>query len=252
MSRIGFIGTGHIAAPMVRFLHARGHDITVTERGRETSSALRSSLGVTVADPQDVVNRSEIVFLCVRPNDAEPALIDLTFRADQRIVSVMASVSRAALEDLCAPAASFVQTIPLGFLEKGGCPLAAFGDTDLLAALFEPENPVVPVATEDALNAHFAICAMVPGVLDLLATGSHWLGSQSGDADAAEYYTTQLVAGFLAAMDKDHAGRLIAERDALATEGTLSLQMTEGLRGGGAHAVLLATLADIGTRLNSG
>jgi len=247
--RIGFIGTGHIAAPMARRLARRGHAITVTRRSATVSSALARDLGVGVAEPQAVIDAAEVVFLCLRPQHAEAVLDPLAFRADQKIVSVMAGVSAAALGRLCAPADDVVQTIPLGFLEHGGCPLAGFGDTALLETLFAPENPVVPVASEDALNAHFAICAMVPGLLDLIATGAAWLGRETGDADRAAFYTTQLMAGFLAAMDKRGAGRLEAERDALATAGTISLQMTTALREGNAHAALEGALAAIGTRL---
>jgi pyrroline-5-carboxylate reductase len=248
MSRIGFIGTGHIAAPMVRSLAASGHRITVTRRSEAVSAPLASDPGVAVGEPQEVIDASDILVLCLRPPQAESVLAPLAFRADQQIVSVMAGVSRAALGRLCAPASDFVQTIPLGFLEQGGCPLAAFGNDALLARLFAPRNPVVSVPTETALNAHFAICAMVPGVLDLMATGADWLARETGDADRAEFYTTQLVGGFLAAMEKG-AGRLGAERDALATEGTLSLQMTTALRDGGAHAALQGALSAIGSRL---
>ncbi|MGI9370090.1 MAG: NAD(P)-binding domain-containing protein, partial [Ruegeria sp.] len=54
MSRIGFIGTGHVAAPMARFLSAKGHDIAVTERNVDVSSQLAKELGVTVTSPQSV------------------------------------------------------------------------------------------------------------------------------------------------------------------------------------------------------
>ena len=251
MSRVGFIGTGHIAAPMVRHLAAKGHEIAVTERNRAVSAALAAELGVGVGSPQEVLDRSEIVVLCLRPDVAETVLDPLTFRADHQLVSVMAGVPAARLDALCAPAADRVQTIPLGYLEQGGCPLAAFGNDTLLARLFAPENPVVKVESEAALNAHFAICAMVPGLLDLMQTGADWLAGQTGDADAAAFYSTQLVAGFLAAMEKDRAGRLAAERDALATAGTLSLQMTTALREGGAHDSLNAALAAIGQRLEA-
>ena len=170
MSRIGLIGTGHIAAPMVRFLASKGHDLCVTERSRAVSSALKAELGVRVADAQTVLDRSDIVFLCLRPQVAGEILTPLAFRADHQIVSVMAAVSQDQLAKLCAPASDFVQTIPLGFLEQGGCPLAAYGNDALLADLFAPENPVIPVSDERALNAHFAICAMVPGLLDLMTT----------------------------------------------------------------------------------
>lgn len=248
--RVGFIGTGHIAAPMVRFLVDKGHDIAVTERNAAISAELVASHGVTVSDPQSVIARSEIVVLCLRPQHAHAVLSPLEFRDTQGVISVMAGITAAQLATYCYPATRIVQTIPLGFLEKGGCPLAAFGDTDILATLFEPENPVVAVTDETAFNAHFAICAMVPGLLDLMATGSDWLAGQTDDADTAEFYTTQLVAGFLSAMDKDRANRLVSERNALATDGTISLQMTDSLRNHGAHDALQTTLSEIGHRLN--
>lgn len=250
MSRIGFIGTGHIAAPMVRHLAAKGHEIAVTGRNADMSATLAAELGVAVGDPQGVIDGSDIVFLCLRPQVAEAVLAPLEFRAGQQIVSVMAGVAGDRLEQLCAPATDRVQAIPLGFLEQGGCPLAAHGNHRLLAALFEPENPVVPVAGEAALNAHFAICAMVPGLLDLLDGGAGWLAGRTGDRAAAEFYTAQLVAGFLGAMDRNAAGRLGAERDALATDGTLSLQMVQALRQGGAHDALRSGLEAIGRRLD--
>ena len=251
MSKIGFIGTGHIANPLARFLAAKGHGIIVTERSTSVSAALKADIGATVADPQTVLDTSEIVFLCLRPHQAAEILETLSFRADHRIVSVMAAVPEAQLKLLCAPATTFVQTIPLGYLQQGACPMAAYGDDRLLAELLEPENPVIKTRTEAALNAHFAICAMVPGILDLMATGAEWLGRETGDPDAAEFYTTQLVSGFLSTMDKGHAGRLATERDALATDGTLSLQMTQTLHQGAAHDALRDALTAIGKRLET-
>lgn len=251
MSRIGFVGTGHIAAPIARLMAAKRHEIIVSERNSRVSADLKAELGVAVAAPQAVVDASDIVFLCLRPHVAVEVLTPLAFRADQQIVSVMAAVSTDELRTLCAPATDFVQTIPLGFLQSGGCPLAALGNDQLLAELFEPENPVVKVADEAALNAHFAICAMVPGLLDLMVTGSEWLAAQTGNTDGAEFYTSQLVSGFLAAIEKGTAGRLAQERDSLATDGTLSLQMTQTLHEHGAHDALRTALMAIGKRLES-
>ncbi|KIC41506.1 pyrroline-5-carboxylate reductase [Ruegeria sp. ANG-R] len=251
MSRIGLIGTGHIAAPIARLMASKGHDIHVTSRNAQISEALKAELGVGVGTPQEVIDASDIVFLCLRPQIAAEVLQPLTFRAGQQIVSVMAAVSENQLATLCAPASEFVQTIPLGFLQTGGCPLAAYGNSDLLAGLFEPQNPVVKVVDEAALNAHFAICAMVPGILDLMATGAEWLAGQTGDKVGAEFYTTQLMSGFLATMPKGQAGELAKERDALATEGTLSLQMTDTLQSEGAHDALRTALTVISKRLEA-
>ncbi|GHG81546.1 NAD(P)-binding domain-containing protein [Pseudodonghicola xiamenensis] len=249
MYRIGFLGTGHIAAPMVRFLARTGHDITVSDRNAEIAAALEAGHGVAVAPNQKVVDGSEVVFLCLRPHLAEEVLQDIRFHPGQRIVSVMAGISLDRLKTLCAPAGDITITIPLGFLEQGGCPLPAYPSSDILDRLFEPENTVFEVPDERALNMHFAICAMVPGLLDLMATGAEWLGHETGEPEKAEFYTTQLFSGFLAAMTRK-PGALACKRDALATQGTISLQMTEGLQAGGVHTALTQTLDAIRDRLN--
>ncbi len=251
MRRIGFIGTGNIAAPMARFLAGKGHQILVTKRNAKVSAQLQAQIGAQVMTAQEVLDGSDVVFLCLRPHVAEGIIEGLSFRAEHEVVSVMAGISRVRLGALCAPAAGFVQTIPLGYLEKGGCPLAAFGDADLLRGLFEPENPVVPVASEAALNAHFAICAMVPGVLELMEGAAGWLGQRTGDPDAAAFFTTRLMGGFLAAMESPRQGDLARERDALAYEGTISLMMVEGLREGGASDAMQNALEAIGRRLDA-
>lgn len=249
MSRIGFIGTGHIAAPMVRHLAGKGHDITVTRRNAQVSETLAAECGVAIKDPQGVLEASDIVFLSLRPKIAESVLDPLTFQSRHRVVSVMAGVSSRRLGQLCFPVTDLSRTIPLGFLETGGCPLATFGNSELLGGLFAPENPVVSLDTEDMLNAHFAVVALVPGMLDLLDTASGWLAARTGDAANAEFFATQLLTGFLSAMDKGPAGRLAEERDALATGGTLSLEMVEALRSSGATAAVTGALDGLEQRL---
>ena len=248
--RIGFIGTGHIAAPMARALARDGHQVVVSERNAAVAARLADAFEtLSVAPNQAVVDACDTVFLCLRPALAQTVLPGLDFWPGQRIVSVMAGVPAADLAAWCAPATDISIMIPLGFLEQGGCPLAVYPDGAAIAPLFGARNPVVDVPTESALNSHFAICALVPGLLAMLETGADWLAAKTGNADDAALYTTQLAAGFLTAMGKQ-AGCLTAEKEALATPGTLSLMMVDGLTKGGAIDALTQALDAIDTRLN--
>lgn len=251
MSRIGIIGTGHIGAPIARFLARKGHEVMVTRRNEAVSAQLVAEVGAAVGEPQEVVDASDVLILCLRPDVAKEVLAPLEFRAGQIVLSMMMAITRDDLLAICAPADRIVQTIPLGFLEQGGCPLAAFGDTEALTAFFEPENHVVPVTSETALNAHFAICAFVPGVLELMATSAAWLGERTGDPKGAAFFTSQLLGTFLHLMDKDTADHLATERDALATTGSISLQMIEALRAGGVNDELSDALGAVEQRLNA-
>lgn len=249
--KVGIIGTGVIGATFARALAKKGIEVWVTERGRSHSAALAASHGVTVADNQAVVDACEVICLCVRPEVAGDIVKGLNFRADQRIVSAMTKLDIDQLIQLCAPATNFVRTIPFEFVDKGGCPLPAFGNVDLLNELFGPDNVIIPVADEAALSAHFSACTVLPATLDLIATAESWLTSRTGDGDGAGTYVTQLVSGYLDAMSRQGANRAAEERDAIATSGTLSLQMVETLREAGMHNGAVQGFESIEERLKS-
>lgn len=249
MSCVGFVGTGHIAAPMARLLLREGHEVWVSERNAEVAAGL-AALGAHVAPNQGVLDAAEIVCLCLRPWVAREVIEALEFRADHLVVSVMAEQSHAALREMCAPATDISMTIPIGFLEQGGCPLPAYPGDHVLGPLFGAANPVIPVATEQALLSHFGVTAMLPGILALIDAGAKWLGARTGDPAGAEVYTSQLVGGFLAAMEKGE-GRLHAETYALSTPGTLSLQMVEALQEGGAMDCLTDAMDAIADRVGA-
>lgn len=248
MSRIGFIGTGHIAAPMARFLSARGHDLWVTERSRTESAALAQNHGAQVGDAQDVLDNSDIIFLCLRPTVAAGILASLTFREDHQVASVMAGISLPKLADICAPVQKIVRSIPYGFLENGGCPLASVGDISILKTLFEPENPVLDMGNEENMRAAAASSGMIAGYLDMLANMAEWMGAKTGKAEVSEIYTTQLFAGFLQ-HQKQGLGELAKERDTIASPGTLNLLGLDTLRANKADASVEAALNAIHERL---
>ncbi len=246
MIRVGFIGTGHIAAPMARALARKGHSVAVSERNAETAAALvASGLGISSAPNQAVIDASDVIFLCLRPQVWADVVAGLAWRADQQIISVMAGVPLAQIADACAPVADVSVTIPIGFVENGGCPLPVAGAPAALTALFGDDNPILPQTSEAALNDHFAASTLLSGVLDFMETGAVWLAAQTGDRDQAEIYVANLVAGFLRDMPKHKAGDMAGAKWALATPGTLNVQMVEGLQKAGSLAALPSILSKI-------
>lgn len=251
MARVGFIGTGHIAAPMARALARAGHTVSVSERNAEVAGELAGAgLGISVASNQGVLDASEIVFLCLRPDVWRKAANALDWQAEHVVVSVMAGVSFADLGSACAPASQFSATIPYGFIEAGGCPLPVAGDIGAMQTLFGADNHVIPVAQESHLQSYFAASALMSGVLGLLEKGAGWLGQQTGDQGAAEKYLSALAGGFLWHGTFEQDGRLAGEKWALATPNTLNRQMVDGLEGAGAFDGLAPLLAQISASMD--
>lgn len=229
MSRVGFIGTGHIAAPMVRFLASKGHEVLVSERGAEVAADLASSVGAKVLPNQAVVDNSDIVILCLRPAVWEGITSTLSFRAEQQIISVMSGVTLADLATVVAPARDISITIPIGFLERGGCPLPAFPTAEPLASLFSPENPVIELGDESQIADHFAASALLSAALTIMKDGADWLGEQTGNPAGADTYVASLVAGFMRDIPKDGLGRILEARSGLASPNTLNRAVVDAM-----------------------
>ena len=249
MSRIGFIGTGHIAAPIVRFLASQGHEVTVSERGADVAADLAASVGAKIASNQGVVDSCDIIFLCLRPAVWEEVTTPLTFRADQQIISVMSGPSLAELSSAVAPATDISITIPIGFLERGGCPLPAFPKSEPLANLFSPENPVIELREESQIADYFAASALLSGVLTIMKDGADWLGAQTGNPVGADTYVASLVAGFMRDVPKDGQGRILDARSALASPNTLNRAVVDAMEAADTKATIVQIMQILSERV---
>ncbi len=247
--RVGFIGTGEIAAAMVEGLSGRGHDLIVSERNTLMATELAGRFSdVQIAANTEVVAGSDIVFLCLMADVARDVLGTLPWRGDQAVISVMVDVPLAELATLCAPASDIALTIPLSAVATGRSVLPCHPDSDALRALFGESDAIIAVPTEAGLNAHFAASALSAPLLDLMQTGARWLAAQTGDAEGAETYVAGVFAGFLRQMSVQGAdfGQLL---DGLATEGGLNATMKQQMADAGAPDALRAGLDGLKPRL---
>lgn len=248
--KVGFIGTGEIAAAMVKGLTGRGHEIAVSDRNAGIAAALAGAHDdVAVMDNQAVLDASEVVFLCLMAAVARAGLPDLTFRADHAVISAMTDIDHAALRELCAPAREIAITIPMPFIAHGGCPLPVWPDSPALRALFGDRNPVLPQPAESAINPHFAATALSSVMFRLLAETADWLAAHTGDPRAAEAYMAQLFKGTFANFPADGEGRFAAAIEALSTEGGLNATLREHMASAGAYDALTQGLDGFEARL---
>ncbi|WP_424944906.1 NAD(P)-binding domain-containing protein [Aliiroseovarius crassostreae] len=235
MARIGFIGTGEIAAHMVVGLAGQGHDILVSDRNATRAHELAARFAeVRVAANADVVAGADVVILCLMADVARAVLPALPFRAGQTVISAMVDVSIADLQSLCAPATDLAITIPLSSIAVGGSALPVYPDNAQLRALFGDRNLILPCRDEAALNAHFAASALASPILDLMTAGAGWLADETGDPAGAQTYVVTVFAGFLRQMQAEPDTGFADLLAALSTEGGLNASLRDHMRGHGA------------------
>lgn len=250
--RIGYIGTGRITRRLVGGATGGARSILVTRRNERISEELAAAYPrVEVAeDAQSVVENSDVVFLCLPVRAAREVLPELRFSAEQAVISVMAELKLAELREWVAAAREVCVTIPMPFIEHGGCPLPVHPRSTALESVYGERNPILPVANEDDLDPFWAVAGTMAGVLAELQTIAAWLGERIDDPNAAERYVTNLYSGYLATLEKDGANRLDAALADLSIEGGLNATLRDDIARSGHYDDLRAELDSLYERLH--
>lgn len=195
--RLGFIGTGTIASAVVQGIAGDDHQIIVSERSRARSADLAARFDVQVADNQGVVDGSDVLFLGLLPDHAAEVLPTLAFRPGQRVISFMAGVALDTLKALTAPADPVAVMLPFPGIAKGGSPIVTMGQTDLIEAIFTPQNSVYSVENETELAAYLSAQAVLSPAVKLVADAASWIAPKVGNPAQAEDFLRVLVGSSL-------------------------------------------------------
>lgn len=141
--KVGFIGLGAMGLPMTRNLLAKGHEVTVSSRGRGPIDAAVEAGAADGGDPTGVAAASEVTILCVpRDHDVEQVVGDLLPVLGPGKIVVDAStispeVERAQHQRVNDTGASYLEAPVSGGTvgaEKGILTLMVGGDADVLDA----------------------------------------------------------------------------------------------------------------------
>ena len=197
---VGFIGVGTITEAVVTGLceaGARGLSILLSPRNRERSRNLseRHAAVEVAANNQQVLDRSDLVFLAVRPQDAGKVLGALGFRRDLKVVSFIATMSSGEIGRLVQPARFLGRVAPVPPVARRTGPIAICPPNRELADLFDPVATVIQVSDEAQLDAFFSASALMAPYFELLESVSTWLRAQGVDASDADRYTGSLFRG---------------------------------------------------------
>lgn len=198
--RIGFIGTGAITEAVVTGLCEAGSPglpILLSPRSAERSRLLseRYATVEVAGSNQQVIDRCELVFLAVRPQDAGAVLDALSFRSDLRIASFIATISSGQIRRQVAPASLIGRVAPIPPVARGDGAIAMCPPNRELAELLDPIATVVEVSDESQLDAFFSASALMAPYFELLESVSGWLRAQGVDAAQADRYTGALFRG---------------------------------------------------------
>ena len=250
--RIGVVGTGTIASAMVDGIVADGHEITVSDRGRNHAARLTSTYSnVTVADNQTVIDNSDVVILGLMANVAPGILNSLKFRPNHIVVSAMAGVKNDQLVRMVRPAKEATTAIPFPAIAKGGSTLLVFPRSATVEALFGERNQIVNLSDEDKLNAYMAAQAVLSPVAKILEETTNWLSNRTENRSDAEQFLRVLIGGSLMSRSPEEPNVFSAILEELNTPGGFNAELREFFVENGVMKTLHAGLAQLEDRLKA-
>lgn len=200
MKRIGIIGVGEIGRAIVEGLCGgvdEPPEIFLSPRGARTAAELAQRYpNVRVcADNQDVVNRSEVVMIAVRPQHRSEALAGLRVDSASVVVNVMAGVSTGELRQILGTDAPLVRAIPLPAVRERRSVTVTWPSHPVVDAFFDHLGGALPVVDEAAFNVFSALTATLTTHYWYLATLTAWADRQGVPSEDAVRYIRDLFQG---------------------------------------------------------
>ncbi|MFJ8208932.1 NAD(P)-binding domain-containing protein [Streptomyces sp. NPDC096033] len=209
MQRIGIIGVGEIGRALVDGLCdgvEEPPEIYLSPRGARTAAELaqRYPNDVQVCpDNQDVVNRSDVVILAVRPQDRAEALAGLRVGGDRVVVSVLTGVAISELRRTLGTDAPVVRAIPLPSARERRSVTVTCPSHPAVDDLFGGLGGTLPVTDEATLNTFQVLTGTLTTHYRYLATLADWAARQGIPAEGADRYIRGLFQGVGRALGDD-------------------------------------------------
>ncbi|MEZ5773275.1 MAG: NAD(P)-binding domain-containing protein [Hyphomicrobiaceae bacterium] len=204
---VGILGVGHLInhllPGLLRTDPAMRPSVLLGPRNAERAEALSRRFGCPVAaDAADLVARSDVLLLAVRPFQVAEATAGLPFRADQTVVSLVAGTPIAAIAAAVRPA-RVLRAMPVTAAEFGVSPTCLFPADPAIEALLAPAGPVIRLAAEAEFEAASVIACYYGWVQALIGETTGWLCRQGLGEESARRLAAEMTAA---------AARTVVER----------------------------------------
>lgn len=189
--RIGFIGFGHMAQIIYRSIDQAKliprSQILFMRRDPEKIRKNEQEFGITATSLENLVSKSDLLFLCVRPQQAEPILKQLArFKVENKLfISILAGIRTAYFKKFLGSAA-VIRAMPNQPAEVGeGMTILASGSQDdiefrsLANLLFKGMGEVIELP-EDLIDLTTGIAGSGPAYVFSLIEAAARLGEKGG------------------------------------------------------------------------
>ena len=253
--KLGFIGTGNISSDVVTGIcesKISFNKIILSPRSKKKSQNLKKRFKkIQIAKTnQEVVDKSDWVFIGVLPEIGENILPQLKFRSKQTVVSFISTIDYSKLKKNLKKKKNIVRAIPMPPIAMGKGPVIIFPPNKKVKSFFNKIGDVIEIKSEKLSQNFWSISGTMASFYEMLKILSDWLVKKKIKRKQAQNYTTSLYSALaiLAAENskKDFRQFVIDSQ----TPGGLNWQGVNELRKVGYFKSLEKSINNILKRLN--
>ncbi|MDA7552871.1 pyrroline-5-carboxylate reductase [Candidatus Pelagibacter sp.] len=194
---LGFIGTGKISSSVIKGISNSKlsyKKIIISPRNYKLSKLLKKKYRkVTIAkNNQEIVNKSNWVFLAVTPSVGKKIIKELKFKSTQTVISFISTITLAELKKTIKVKAKIVRAIPLPpiSIKKGPVPICP--PNKKVKAFFDKIGTTVEIKNEKLSINFWSTSGMMAPFYQLLSAMTDWLVKKGVKRGDAQKYITSL------------------------------------------------------------
>ena len=193
---LGFLGTGKITLSLIHGIFSskiKFKKIYISYRNASISSKLsRKYKKIKVLkENQEIINKSNLVFLAVTPKVGNKILPKLTFSPQKKIISLISTIKLEKLKRYTKNK-KVIRVIPLPFVNMRKGPIIVCPKDFQTKNFFNNLGSVIEVKNENLSKSFWSTSSFMASFYNLLNVTSSWLISKGIKRNLAEKYTKEL------------------------------------------------------------
>ena len=195
--KLGFIGTGKIASSVILGVcksKIKFSQIIVSPRNKRIANNLKKKFKkVSIAkNNQDVINKSNWIFLSVTPKVGDKIIKDLKFKSNQTIISFISTINLSELKKLIKVKSKIVRAIPLPPISIKKGPVPIYPPNRQVKGFFDKIGSTIEIKNEKLSINFWSTSGMMASYYEMLRVMSNWLVRKGIKKSDAQKYITSL------------------------------------------------------------
>ena len=253
--RLGFIGTGKIASSVIIGIcnsNIKYKQIIISPRNKKIALSLKKKFKKIIISKtnQEIVDKSDWVFLSVTPSVGEKIIKDLKFRTNQKVISFISTITLSQLKKMIKKKIDIVRAIPLPPISLREGPVPICPPNKKVKAFFDKLGSTVEIKNEKLSINFWSTSGMMASYYNMLDTISVWLNKRGvKKLDAQKYVTSLFLALSKDAVINSNKDLKLLVKDSQTPKG-LNEQGLKELSNQGTYKSIVKVLNSIHKRLS--